>query len=86
VAFASLAAARGTLSHFVNMVSCSGPRRLVLLDNRQCSVGQTTFAASASWDDLLAVDWGGWLSSAGLHLCGTSSEDGASDYLSLLPV
>jgi len=32
----------------------------------------------------LAADCGGWLSSAGLLRCDSSSEDGASDYLGLL--
>jgi hypothetical protein len=43
------------LSHLVGVAAGSGPRRLVLLDNCQCSAGhrqETALVAVAAWDDL----------------------------------
>ena len=65
------------------VTACSGPRRLALLRNGQCGVElrrRTALAASASWDDLACsglrrvaqLGWATW--------CGTTSEDGASDF------
>ena len=67
--------------------ACCGQRRLALFGNGQCGVGlrrRTALAASVSWDDLVCS--GPWrVAQLGWAIqCGTSSEDGASDFLGLL--
>lgn len=72
---------------FVRLAACSGPRRLVLLGNCQCGVRLRQgrrLRRRYRGTTRLAADCGGLLSFAGLLQCGTSSEDGSSDFFGLL--
>ena len=86
VAFAPLVAVRGFLTSSVWLLAADrgGWRCLAAVSAVRDNIRRRHLRHRHRATTWLAADCGGWLSSAGLLRCDSSSEDGASDYLGLL--
>ena len=86
VAFAPLVAVRGFLTSSIWLLAADlgGWRCLAAVSAVRDNVRRRRLRHRHRATTWLAADCGGWLSSAGLLRCDSSSEDGASDYLGLL--
>ena len=86
VAFAHLVAVRGflTSSVWLLVADLGGWRYLAAVSAVRDNVRRRRLRHRHRATTWLAANCGGWLSSAGLLWCDSSSEDGASDYLGLL--
>ena len=86
VAFTPLVAVRGYLTSSVWLLAADrgGWRCLAAVSAVRDNVRQRRLRHRHRATTWLAANCGGWLSSAGLLWCDSSSEDGASDYLGLL--
>ena len=84
--FTALVAVEGRRM-FVDVAACTGPWRLALRGNHQCGMGlrrRMALAASTLWDDLAGSGLRRVVQLGWTIRCGTSSEDGASDFFNLL--